>query len=758
MEASKDYYAVLGVLPSIEPAALRAVYLALLKKYHPDVYKGTKEEALRRTKEFNEAYDVLGDEKKRKDYERVRTKPTYQSGIYKDGQPGNAAHQHEAKAPDQHDTEPAKQHGNQPKADRGRLIVRFKDVFRRHQVSIIVVFIPLFSLTIAKIIDNSRLDQPTVSSPRPPESSGLSSPSQPATPAPVKEEGRHPRSLRLGAKARTGEPAPLPRGYFTQNLNYWPEAPSAPAAPPPGRAAMLVASADNPQKPVVSLGSTVWSLIPPVPNQPATVAVKAEADIPDLKMHASMTLRKNTDPTLQATHTIDLKFSFLEGAPITGFKDVGLPQMRKEDSTAAEALTSVKVKISDTYFLIALAKGDSDTRNLDLMQTRSWFDFPLLLNDERIAKVVFQKSPEGQAMLEKAFDAWNKAQRLAQEWKPQPSASALGPSVTPLSTSATPFDSGKVLPSSVQQQAQPSAPTLESPLADANNRIAGWSFDPQTGCAVWNPAPEPDETVRWSGACQDGVATGPGVEQWFAGAELGDRLEVTYINGRDRIGSVIVTYPDGSKYIGSLNSNGNREGPGTLLYESGRKYVGDWKDGKKNGQGTVYLADGAMDQSGIWVNGAFVRPTEPPSEPAARINPAIPSSAPAPVESPATRPTAPGDSGTSAETRAGNVPVASSGPSDWWWLKPIPRPVGQCEHQGKDDLSPALAYQVLKLEGKSPKIIDRGDEVVVGAGDDDPDPARFFRTRAACQNVVQAESDADEAERRKLNHYLAPYR
>ena len=191
-----------------------------------------------------------------------------------------------------------------------------------------------------------------------------------------------------------------------------PEAPTQPtqsAAPAPsaGRAAMLIASADNPQKPAVSLGSTVWSLIPPAPNQPGTVAVKAEADIPDLKMHATMTLRKNTDPTLQATHTIDLKFSFAEGAPITGFKDVGLPQMRKEDSTAAEALTSVKVKISDTYFLIALAKGEADTaRNLDLMQTRSWFDFPLLLNDERIAKIVFQKSPEGQAMLEKAFEAW----------------------------------------------------------------------------------------------------------------------------------------------------------------------------------------------------------------------------------------------------------------------------------------------------------------------------------------------------------------
>ena len=194
-----------------------------------------------------------------------------------------------------------------------------------------------------------------------------------------------------------GSPAPVP----TES------AAPPPAAPTDAKAGMLIASADNPQKPVVSLGSTVWTLIPAAPGQPATVAVKAEADIPDLKMHATMTLRKNTDATLQATHTIDLKFSFADGAPVIGFKDVGLPQMRMQDLTTADALTSVKVKISDVYFLIALAKGDSDTAsNLDLMQTRSWFDFPLLLNDDRIAKIVFQKSPEGRDMLDKAFDAW----------------------------------------------------------------------------------------------------------------------------------------------------------------------------------------------------------------------------------------------------------------------------------------------------------------------------------------------------------------
>jgi hypothetical protein len=171
------------------------------------------------------------------------------------------------------------------------------------------------------------------------------------------------------------------------------------------QAAILIAS-DNPRNPLVSLGSTVWSTIPAEPGKPATAAVKADVDIPDLKVHATMTLRKSTDPILQATHTIDLKFSFADGAPITGVKDVE-PKVRNLGSTASEALTGARVKISDAYFLIALAKGDQNAaRNLDLMQTRAWLDFALLLNDNRIAKLVFQKSAKGEAMLAKAFKAW----------------------------------------------------------------------------------------------------------------------------------------------------------------------------------------------------------------------------------------------------------------------------------------------------------------------------------------------------------------
>jgi len=78
----KDYYAVLGVLPSIEQSALKAVYAALMKKYHPDVTTMPKDEAELRAKEINEAYSVLGDPAKRADYDLQRKQSSSQSGDY----------------------------------------------------------------------------------------------------------------------------------------------------------------------------------------------------------------------------------------------------------------------------------------------------------------------------------------------------------------------------------------------------------------------------------------------------------------------------------------------------------------------------------------------------------------------------------------------------------------------------------------------------------------------------------------------------
>ncbi len=68
---SKDYYKILGVSASASGAEIKKAYRSLAKKYHPDTHPGDKA-AEERFKEISEAYDVLADEGKRKQYDQMR--------------------------------------------------------------------------------------------------------------------------------------------------------------------------------------------------------------------------------------------------------------------------------------------------------------------------------------------------------------------------------------------------------------------------------------------------------------------------------------------------------------------------------------------------------------------------------------------------------------------------------------------------------------------------------------------------------------
>ena len=68
-EQKRDYYEVLGVDKNADDAALKKAYRALAKKYHPDMNPGDKE-AEKKFKEASEAYAVLSDPEKRKQYDQ----------------------------------------------------------------------------------------------------------------------------------------------------------------------------------------------------------------------------------------------------------------------------------------------------------------------------------------------------------------------------------------------------------------------------------------------------------------------------------------------------------------------------------------------------------------------------------------------------------------------------------------------------------------------------------------------------------------
>jgi len=80
MPPTKDFYSVLGVGSSASQDEIKKAYRKLAKKYHPDANAGDPK-AAERFKEISEANNVLGDAKKRKQYDEMRRLGAFDGGF-----------------------------------------------------------------------------------------------------------------------------------------------------------------------------------------------------------------------------------------------------------------------------------------------------------------------------------------------------------------------------------------------------------------------------------------------------------------------------------------------------------------------------------------------------------------------------------------------------------------------------------------------------------------------------------------------------
>jgi hypothetical protein len=174
------------------------------------------------------------------------------------------------------------------------------------------------------------------------------------------------------------------------------------------RAALLVQAPEEKTKVKTYFGTVIWRLdnVSNGPGEPVGTAIHANIDIPEDKFQASMTLQKNLDASLSASHTMTIVFTVQPSTPTGAIKQIGVPQMRKEDSATGESLLGLPVPIMENSFLIGLAKGNPEAANIELLKTRQWIDVPMLLSDGRIAKLTFEKGVAGIRAMEDAITSW----------------------------------------------------------------------------------------------------------------------------------------------------------------------------------------------------------------------------------------------------------------------------------------------------------------------------------------------------------------
>ncbi|MGB5685814.1 MAG: hypothetical protein WBM35_08385 [Candidatus Electrothrix sp.] len=143
----------------------------------------------------------------------------------------------------------------------------------------------------------------------------------------------------------------------------------------------------------------------------------------------------------------------------------------------------------------------------------------------------------------------------------------------------------------------------------------GWIIDQKTQCEVWDPTPTPNQSLTWSGECENGKANSEGIAKWHKGNKVVSSIQGVMKEGRclgeclaivssgkgkfkyigqlkdnDLHGKGILTWPDGNEYSGDW-IEGKRHGSGKFVWKNGTQYIGDWRDDKSTGKGTYTWID-----------------------------------------------------------------------------------------------------------------------------------------------------------------------
>jgi hypothetical protein len=157
------------------------------------------------------------------------------------------------------------------------------------------------------------------------------------------------------------------------------------------------------------IGTAVWRTerVAPGPGQKPDVVVRAEIEIPEQKVSVRLSLRRNDDKQLPASHTVEIVFTLPPDFSHGGISNIPGMLMKQGETTRGVPLNGVAVKVTTNFFLIGLSSVDVDMqRNVQLLKERSWFDIPVVYGDGKRAIIAIEKGTPGERAFTEAFATW----------------------------------------------------------------------------------------------------------------------------------------------------------------------------------------------------------------------------------------------------------------------------------------------------------------------------------------------------------------
>jgi hypothetical protein len=157
------------------------------------------------------------------------------------------------------------------------------------------------------------------------------------------------------------------------------------------------------------IGTVLWhtEMRPATPGRPPELAVRGDVEVPERNMNVTLSLRRNTDQSLPASHTIEIVFTLPADSPSGGVQKVPGVLMKQAEQTRGVPLAGLAVPVTPGYFLIGLSSLETDMqRNIQLLKERAWFDIPIIYNNNRRAILAMEKGTPGEQAFTQAFATW----------------------------------------------------------------------------------------------------------------------------------------------------------------------------------------------------------------------------------------------------------------------------------------------------------------------------------------------------------------
>jgi len=153
-------------------------------------------------------------------------------------------------------------------------------------------------------------------------------------------------------------------------------------------------------------GTVTWQFEPGQAGDSVGGSLRAEVEFPQTGLKAVLTMTRNSDPDLPASHVVGVRFTTEAGSVNGGVEAMtNIVMKATAESVEGASLAGSVVDVKDGFFLVGLTAGMREG-NVRMLRDQAGFEIPVSFANRQRALIWFEKGNSGSLAIDQALASW----------------------------------------------------------------------------------------------------------------------------------------------------------------------------------------------------------------------------------------------------------------------------------------------------------------------------------------------------------------